>query len=256
MGLARDGLVVLFGGWRREAILLKLQSSGYRIAAVVTPAKVTPKLAGSIERIRTAGIRVLPCQKPDLFETLQTFAGMTLLSIGFPYLVSPEILSLFKTSLNVHPTLLPHYRGPTTAAYIIINGETEAGSTVHLMDSGMDTGDIVLQRKVGLTRFDTIRSLQRKVYALEPDLVVDALNRLETPGYTPVPQDEPRATVYPAKRKPKDSEIDPARPLIALYDTIRACDPDEFPAYFYVEGQKVCIRLWRPERPADDPDTL
>jgi len=69
-------------------------------------------------------------------------------------------------------------------------------------------------------------------------------------------QDAAQATEYRIKRKPEDSEIDPQRPLLDLYNQIRACDPDDYPAYFYVEGQKVCIGLWRQDKPGSELDMI
>jgi methionyl-tRNA formyltransferase len=88
-------------------------------------------------------------------------------------------------------------------------------------------------------------------------LLIDALQLMDTPGFEPMQQDESQATIYPKKRRPEDSEIDPNKSLVELFDTIRACDPQDFPAFFFIEGQRVCIRLWRPERPVEeDDDTL
>ncbi len=142
-------------------------------------------------------------------------------------------------------------------AYIIINNENESGSTVHFMEEGIDTGAIILQRKVPLTRFDTVRSMQRKVYSIEPDLIAEALELLKNREFKPQVQDETQATIYPKWRKTADSEIDPNKSLLELFDFIRACDPDEYPAFFFVEGQKICLRMWRPERPpSEDNDML
>ena len=85
---------------------------------------------------------------------------------------------------------------------------------------------------------------------------MQALELLRQPCFVATPQDETQATVFPGKRVPKDSEIDPTKPLIELVNAIRACDPDEYPAFFYVEGQKVCIRLWRPDRPPEDGEDM
>lgn len=250
-------VLVLFGGWGREQIILRMHSAGCQVAAVITPYRVSAKLETSIEHVRQSGIRVVACEKANLQSILSEFSHCVLLSVGFPYLLSMEILQKFIVCLNVHPTLLPRYRGPSSGSYILIDNEKESGSTVHVIDEGMDTGPIVLQRKVSLTRFDTIRSLQKKVYSIEPQLVLDALALLREPGFHPTPQDEANATVYSKKRKPEDSEVDPNKTVLQLFDCIRACDSDEFPAFFYLEGQKVCIRLWRLERPeSDDPQSL
>lgn len=248
MSLKNQSIVVLFGSWGREDSVLKLKENGYRIAAVVAPEKTSPRLEESLERIRAARIELKQCRKATLAETLEPFAGGVLLSIGFPYIVADEILQKFDLCLNVHPTQLPRYRGATSGAYIIINNEKESGSTVHLMDAEMDTGAVVAQSRVPLSRFDTTRSMQRKVYAAEPDLVLEAFRRLDEPGFAPQIQDESKATEYTARRKPEDSEIDPNKPLTELFDFIRSCDPHDYPAFFFVEGEKICLKLWRPER--------
>ncbi len=252
MSLKRHPLIVLFGSWGRENIVLRLVEDGYQIAKVVVPQPESPNLTASIERIKAAGLEVAACRKASLAEVLHPLAGGVLLSVGFPYIVASEILERFRMCLNVHPTLLPRYRGPTSGAFIIINNEKETGSTVHLMDAGMDTGAIVAQSRVALTRYDTTRSMQRKVYAAEPDLVLRALELLDRPDFTPQAQDESLATEYPARRKPADSEIDASKSLRELYDSIRACDPTDYPAFFHIDDQRICIKLWRPERPDDE----
>ena len=178
-----------------------------------------------------------------------------LLSIGFPYIIPKEIYNRHPIALNIHPTLLPHYRGPTTGAYIIMNNEKFSGSTIHLMNEKVDSGPIISQFKISLTSFDTIRSMQRKVYDAEPFLLLDAIKRLDQ-GFKPQPQNEFKATYYSKKRLPKDSQINPEKTLNQLFNEIRACDPDDFPAFFFYEGQKVCIRLWRPEKSKDEDDMI
>ena len=138
---------------------------------------------------------------------------------------------------------------------VLINGEDESGSTVHTLEEEMDRGDIVLQSKVAISKFDTVMSLQRKVYTIEPDLIGNVLKHLDAEGLT-IKQDEKKASAYPKKRTPEDSEIDPSVPLYGLFDSIRACDPDNYPAFFYLDGQKVCIKLWRPDKASEENDMI
>ena len=58
-------------------------------------------------------------------------------------------------------------------------------------------------------------------------------------------QDESHSSTYNYNRTPKDSEIDPDKSLNDLYDYIRACDPEDYPAFFYVKKEKVFVKLWR-----------
>lgn len=247
--------VVLFGGAGRESIIFRLLDLGVEIGAVVVPAKRSPRLDRAIASVKQHDLPLIEASRQNLAEKLMSFSGHGLLSIGFPYIIPNRVYSRFEPALNVHPTLLPKYRGPTTGAYIILNGERETGSTVHHMTDDMDRGAVVAQSRVSISAFDTIRSMQRKVYEAEPDLVSMALAKVES-GAIAEPQDEALASEYPKRRRPEDSEIDPQKPLIDLINEIRASDPDDFPAYFYYHGERVCVRLWRPEKDAASYDEI
>jgi len=247
--------VILFGGAGREACIERMLAEGIIVQAIIIPKHRSSKLEQSILKFKHLPCELIETEKAALPNILQSFKGMGLFSIGFPYLVPDRTLSLFEVALNIHPTLLPRYRGPASGAYILMNGEKESGSTVHFMTAKMDQGDIVAQSRISLSPFETTRSLQRKVYATEPQLIIDAFLALETEAKNKQ-QDESEASVYPLKRKPADSEIDPSLSLIELFDEIRACDPDDYPAYFYIHREKVCIKLWRPHKPKDEDDLI
>lgn len=247
--------VILFGGAGRESCVERILEQGVNVKAVVVPARRNAKLDRAVEKLKALPCTLIEVEKTHLNEVLRVLSGNALLSIGFPYLIPGNLLGLFHPALNLHPTLLPQYRGPTTGAYILLNNERESGSTVHHMTVEMDRGDVIAQSRVALTCFDTIRSLQRKVYAEEPQLVINAFAELEN-GARAQPQEESMASEFPKRRTPADSEIDPTRPLIELINHIRACDPEDFPAFFIYKGERVCIRLWRPEKSADAEDEI
>jgi methionyl-tRNA formyltransferase len=243
--------VVLFGGAGREAVIRRIFAEGLNILAIVVPSQKSEKLERAVSLIETLGVQIVQVDRVSLVEVLCKWSGAGLISIGFPYLLPNNVLTEFSPALNIHPTLLPRYRGPTTAAFIIMNGDTESGSTVHHMTEHMDRGAIVAQSRVALGPFDTVRSMQRKVYAKEPELMLEALDRYER-GIQPIDQDETLATEYPKRRWPSDSEIDSSKPLAELFDEIRAADPDEFPAFFFHRGEKVFVRLWRENAGRED----
>ena len=155
----------------------------------------------------------------------------------------------------MHPTRLPKYRGPTSGAYVILNEEEFSGSTVHIMSEEFDKGDIILQSKVALSKFDTVKSMQRKVYSSEPKLLLKSIDLILN-GFSPIPQIESEASEYPKLRTPDDSQIDPSKSLLELFNNIRASDHEEFPAHFFLNGEKVCIRLWRPNKKNDELDSI
>ena len=69
-------------------------------------------------------------------------------------------------------------------------------------------------------------------------------------------QDESLASTYNYMRTPNDSEINWNHSLKSLYNQIRACDPEKYPAFFYVNGEKVYIRLWRESKPEEESDMI
>lgn len=255
MNYSKQSWIVLFGGAGREGVIERLVAEGINVRLVLVPVKQSARLKVSVARLTGLNIHIIEIKTSDLSQVLSAQTECHLLSVGFPFIIPKSIYSRHKIALNIHPTLLPKYRGPTSGAYILINREMESGSTVHFLDEEADKGDIIAQSNVILTPFDTIRSLQRKVYEKEPSLIMSALQRLDL-AIASTPQNEGVSTNFPKKRKPEDSEIDPSKPLVELIDQIRATDPEDFPAFFYYHGQKLCIRLWRDLKPTDEFDLL
>lgn len=251
----RKQWVVLFGGAGRERSIERMFSEGIEVRAIIVPAVRSAKLENAVSKLKALQCKLIEVDRSNMSSTFASFKGSALLSIGFPYLLPLDLLRLFQPALNVHPTLLPRYRGPTSGAYILLNNEIESGSTVHHMTAEMDRGDIILQSHVNINPFDTIRSLQRKVYAKEPELIISSIIALENGAQT-FPQDESQASEFPKVRVPEDNKIDPSRPFTDIINLIRASDPDEFPAFFEYHGQKVGIKLWRLEKPLDETDMI
>ncbi|NOX51320.1 MAG: hypothetical protein GXP16_12420 [Gammaproteobacteria bacterium] len=247
--------VVMFGGANREECVIALHEANVDIQAIVVPSAQSQKLVDAVDKLRSIGARIISVTRDGVSSLLESYVDCVLLSIGFPYIIPATVLKRHPLQLNIHPTLLPKYRGPTTAANILINGETKSGSTVHIMGPEVDQGAIVLQSEVCLSTFDTVRSLQRKVYATEPKLLIDAIAKLNRQDPL-IAQEEHLATTFPNRRTPADSELDPSKALLDLVNFIRACDENDFPAFFICEGQKVCVKLWRPNKPTFESDLL
>lgn len=244
-------LVVLLGSAPRSGAVEAIRSAGMTIHAVGVPAG--SKHAAVAEALPAA--RALA--KADVPEFLRQAAADVVLSLAWPYLFGPEIVNGPWLLLNSHPTLLPRFRGPNPWYHIIAQGATESGVTIHKIDAGVDSGPVLCQETVPLSPFDTYRSLRAKLLEAEPKAIVRALRMVLQGDLRFVAQDESQASSYLNRRTPADSEIDPRRSLLELFDQIRACDPDGFPAFFQIHGQKVCIRLWRPQRPAGEhPESL
>lgn len=99
-------------------------------------------------------------------------------------------------TINVHPSLLPKYRGPNPYLQTILNGEEFSGVTLHLVDENYDTGSILFQEKVPIKRDDTSKELRERSVVVARSLVTKFLNNLNNNIITPIPQIEEKSTYY------------------------------------------------------------
>ncbi len=255
MTIFKQKWVVLFGGAGREICVERMFEAGIKIELVVVPVHRSKKLEAAVQSLRKLPISIIEIDRDGLSDLIRPYSGLALLSIGYPHILSEDLLNSFEPAVNLHPTLLPKYRGPTTGAYVLINGESATGSTVHIMTKRVDQGPIVRQNHIEISPFDTIISLRRKVYKEEPKLLLLAIQDIEN-GIQPTPQDENAATEFPNRRFPSDSEIDPRQSLLDLMNQIRACDPEDFPAFFFYHGEKVNVTLCRQNKPTNDSEMI
>jgi methionyl-tRNA formyltransferase len=168
--------------------------------------------------------------------------------------VPPSVIQLATHGgINYHPSLLPKYRGGNAIAWAIICGEKETGVTIHYIDEGIDTGDIVLWESVPIDPDDTTVTLYyNKLFPLGVRLVAEAV-RLIREGRAPrIPQD-PRLASYQPLLTEKHTYIDWRQPVHHIYNLIRGSVPVPA-AHCTWRGRKLLVheaRPWRLER--DDP---
>lgn len=145
--------------------------------------------------------------------------------------------------INVHPSLLPKYRGPAPVSAAICAGDAETGVTIMRLDEGMDTGAVLLQEALPIGPDDTTPALTAKLMARGAALVVEALDRIAAGTAQFTPQDDARATVTRIIEK-DDGRIDWTQPAQSIHNQVRAMLPWPV-AHCRFEGQ-VC-RLHRTE---------
>ena len=98
---------------------------------------------------------------------------------GFMRILSKNFIKRFKGKiLNIHPSLLPKYKGLNTHQRAISNNEKYSGCTVHFVNSRLDSGKIILQKKVKISKFDTAKSLAKKVLIQEHKLYPKAIRKV------------------------------------------------------------------------------
>jgi len=143
--------------------------------------------------------------------------------------------------VNVHASLLPAYRGAAPIQWAVLNGDQETGVTTMQMEAGLDTGPMLLQRKLPIGREDTSGSMHDSLSLLGAELLIETLDRLES--LTPTPQRHEAATHAPMLAK-SDGVVDWSRSAKALGCHVRGMSP--WPGAFTTfRGERVKIHAAR-----------
>ena len=127
-------------------------------------------------------------------------------------------------NINVHASLLPKYRGAAPVQWAIANGETVSGVTTMLLNEGLDTGDILLQKEMLIRPEDTAVTYAPRLAEMGADLIVETLRGLEDKTIKPVPQDHAQATLAPILKK-EDGLADFSRPAVEINNRLRGFQP-------------------------------
>ncbi|MGA8099906.1 MAG: methionyl-tRNA formyltransferase [Candidatus Cybelea sp.] len=126
-------------------------------------------------------------------------------------------------ALNVHPSLLPKYRGATPIQTAIANGERETGVSIMLMDCGLDTGDLVLVKRVAIEPQETYGELHDRLAAIGADLLGEVLDLAAKAPLAHTPQTGAATVTRPVAKE--DLAIDWSWPPVRIVDTVRAFSP-------------------------------
>lgn len=189
--MSRSRLVVLISGTGTLLqALLDAAADPHYPAEVVAVVADSPDAAG-LQRARAAGIPALPVALagyPDraawdsaMRDALESFEPDWIVSAGFMRILGPEVLSAFPLRVvNTHPALLPSFPGAHAVRDALSHGVRITGSTIHLVDEGVDTGPIVDQRPVRVEPADDEDSLHERIKVVERELLVDVVRRLAT----------------------------------------------------------------------------
>jgi methionyl-tRNA formyltransferase len=141
-------------------------------------------------------------------------------------------------TLNLHDSLLPRFTGFSPVLWALISGESEFGLTVHRMDDGLDTGDILVQHSLPIGPADTGTELVLRGMGLIPGALAEALNALESGTAVWRPQNKAERT-YCHKRSERDSLIDWTWPAEDLVRFVRALS-DPYPrAFTFYRGERI-----------------
>ncbi|MBV7551710.1 bifunctional UDP-4-amino-4-deoxy-L-arabinose formyltransferase/UDP-glucuronic acid oxidase ArnA [Pseudomonas sp. PDM28] len=228
-----------------------LLSCGFEIAAVFTHADDPKENAfyGSVAQLCARhGIAVHApedANHPLWIERIAKLDPDYIFSFYYRNLLSEPLLATArKGAFNLHGSLLPRYRGRAPANWVLVNGETETGVTLHRMVKRADAGAIVAQQKVAIERSDTALSLHGKLRTAAADLLRDTLPALLQGKVSETPQDESKATVF-GRRTPADGKLVWAKPAEELFNLVRAVT-QPYPGAFCAVGEHKLI-VWSAE---------
>ena len=241
-----------------------LVARGMHVAAVVTQ---PDRPHGRGNRVLTSPVkdlavdRGIPVLQPEKLEEIlpqiRELAPDFIAVVAFGQLLSSDALCVpcrvcaggRHACINVHASLLPAYRGAGPIQAALLNGDTATGVSTMLMEQGMDTGPILLQKQIPIAPDDNFHSLHDALAAAGADLLVETMENFE--DITPQPQDHSRAT-YTEKITREHGAVDWSLPAEQIHNRVRAYTP--WPSAYTFHG-RVRIRLWKtqpqPQAPAD-----
>ncbi len=211
-----------------------LVTEGYDVVAVYTqPDKQAGRgqrpVSSPVKQLASSlGIEVV--QPNTLKDTsvvgrLRGFQPDLVVVAAFGKILPNEVLAIPRFGcLNVHPSLLPRYRGPSPVVAAILSGDTVTGVTIILLDEGVDSGPILSQREVPILEDDTTESLTARLAQVGARLLVETIPLWVEGSIVPRAQDESGASYSSALDKGA-GEIDWRLPAVELWRRIRAFHP-------------------------------
>ncbi|MFK4131679.1 bifunctional UDP-4-amino-4-deoxy-L-arabinose formyltransferase/UDP-glucuronic acid oxidase ArnA [Pseudomonas luteola] len=178
---------------------------------------------------------------PLWIERIRQLEPEFIFSFYYRHLLSEDILAMArKAAYNLHGSLLPRYRGRAPANWVLVNGETETGVTLHRMERRPDAGPIVSQSRVAIAQDDTAHTLHAKLREASRQLLGETLPRLARGNVEETPQDDSKASYF-GRRTPADGELDWTRPASELYNLVRAVTQPYPGAFSFVGDRKLIV---------------
>lgn len=188
---------------------------------------------------------------------LATARADVLVVAAYGLVLPPAVLGVTpRGCINIHASLLPRWRGAAPIQRALLAGDAETGISIMQMDAGLDTGPVLLERRVRIADDDTAGTLEARLAAAGAEAIVTALGAIEQGRLVARPQPEAGVT-YAHKISRDEARLDWSRPAVELERAVRAYDPAPG-AYTTLAGQplkiwRACVRV---DFPAAEPGTV
>ena len=251
--------IIFFGTRHFAAMILEglLSSPNFSVGLVITP---PDKPVGRHQEEQKPLVKILaeknhlPVAQPISLKNFKLNFDEYDLGVSAQYglLIPPTLLNGLKHGIiNVHPSLLPKYRGASPLQSAILNGETETGVTIMKMDAGLDTGPILAQKKVIIEPDDTYSILEQKTSQMAISMLLKAIPEYVKGHLKPQPQNNTLASSCHRLTR-EQGRIDWHKPAYEIYNQWRAFQP--WPGVFG-EFKKLRIKILK-MRPAQTQDVI
>lgn len=242
------------------APLRRLIENDFNVVGVIT---VADKPAGRGQKIRQSPVKIFAEQKglkilqptnlkaPGFIDELKSINPTLQIVVAFRML--PEVVWSLpeKGTFNLHASLLPQYRGAAPINWAVINGEKETGVTTFFIEKKIDTGAIILQRKMNIDSDETAGTLHDKLMISGADLVEETCNQIIDENLEPVSQSHLFSDFSELKPAPKifniDCLINWEQSTKKVYDFIRGLSP--YPCAYskitLADGKKRSLKIFK-----------
>jgi len=229
----------------------ELVSAGVKVELVVTQPdrpfgrkrelRPTPVKARAIEM----GIPVFACERvsdPEVIRQIVDLKPDFVIVVAFGQKLPTEILSAPSIGcLNLHPSLLPKYRGGNPIQRAVMNGDEVTGVSIIHMSERMDAGDIALQREVAIGPNETFGTLEKRLASIGAHALVEVVCLMAVGKASRTPQDESKISYAPHLR-PGEDIIDWEKPASCVHNLVRGLSPRPG-AVTYLDGRR--IKIWQ-----------
>jgi methionyl-tRNA formyltransferase len=235
------------------AVLRGLADSSHRPLLVVTPPDrprgrgrktLPPPVAEVARELEIELLQAESVNDEAVLERIRAARPEVAAVCAFGQMIREPLLSELPM-LNVHPSLLPRWRGAAPIERAIMAGDRSTGVSIMRVTAGLDSGPVALREEVGIGQEEDFKALSARLASLGGELLVRALD-LDAEGRLEFEEQDDEKTIYAEKIEPAERRLDPSRPAAELARVVRALTP-HVGAYLEIAGdERLGVRRARP----------